>query len=460
MSKRKRSPHQPLWHMPNLDTEGAIGFYSTKLGTDRQTAAVVVKRHQDLYYGDPNSGRAPIVWDDVLKMWHGRKVHAIRERAGMRRTGDNPNSYRNRLRDILGNLSYFRSDLLAAIKTGLNVTDHQAEQIFVQGRQGKGRGFLLCDNDRPEATGTWRFHSAPLPDPTMYQAEKADSRRAHYLRIYQDMPRLKHRPGDFYDPAESEVIKFILEKNGSTDFAWGEKEYNRVRKCGTSSQDKNAVFIYDSSTCETLGVRTWRSEAKHQPEKRNCDADFELFDELIGANMALLKEMPVLNKKGTIRYLKACLKGEYDLEAFLEYLDNSLEEILAIIVPDRFEDETSEGYDGNKDFCYCGWDNYGGEDSNGNSRAKGSKWLPELKLNESKNELITAESAKAAKIEADKATPEEEKPWRGLHVTFTAEMLAQFEANDWSAPDGWTEEPLENTAPCFQEDHSWENDRS
>jgi hypothetical protein len=273
MNKLKRKAHQPLWWMPNLDTEGAIGFYSTELGLDRQKAANLVRRHQNLYWANPKRNRSPIVFDEEMQLWHGRKARTIRESAGLRRTGDDPNSHRNRLRDVLGTLSYFRSSLIETIKVGLAVDDDEAESIF---KQGRARRFLLCDNDRPEATKTWRFLGAPLPDPALFPAENSGSRRAYYLRLYQDMKRLKHRPGDYYDPEESEVLKFILEKNGRDftpgNFEWAESEYHRLCRYGTSPDDKNAVIIFDRDTFETLGIQTFRSEMSPEAKAAKIEA--------------------------------------------------------------------------------------------------------------------------------------------------------------------------------------------
>jgi hypothetical protein len=271
MSKRNLlSTHKPLEYMPNLSIQSEIiDFYSIALGRDRQKASRLVRAHQLMFLANPKRNRSPIIFDEELETWHGRRAGTIRESAGLRREGDNPNSYRNRLRDILGAHSYYRSSLIEAIKTGLSVDDSRAEKIFTQGRQS--RGFLLCDNKRPEPTKTWRFLGAPLPDRALFPAENSGTRRANYLRLYQDMPRLTHCPGERYDRAESEVLRFILEKNGMEltplgNLCWAEKEYNRVRDYGTSPEDKNAVFIYDKSTGETLGVRAFHSELS--PEAR------------------------------------------------------------------------------------------------------------------------------------------------------------------------------------------------
>jgi hypothetical protein len=117
------------------------------------------------------------------------------------------------------------------------------------------------------------------------------------MRLYGDMPRLQHVPGEDFDPEQSQVFKFMLERSGNTDLDWAQAEYYRVKVFGMSPDRPRAILIYDPKTCETLGKITWDREAKKakQSAKDNEDAapiDYELIEALLERYDDLLRNMP------------------------------------------------------------------------------------------------------------------------------------------------------------------------
>jgi len=102
-----------------------------------------------LYYTQPD--RARVVQDKLTRLWHGRKIKSLRESIGLKRNGTEPGTVRDILRNVLGEKSYFKDDLISQIAVARNCDEDEAhDKYFVQ---GKARKALLHDKE----TGTWRF---------------------------------------------------------------------------------------------------------------------------------------------------------------------------------------------------------------------------------------------------------------------------------------------------------------
>jgi hypothetical protein len=253
MKKRNYSARWRLERMPNLDsTPQMVEFYQSVLGCDSDAAYQRLKQDQALYHSEPTSERSPIVFDQTSRKWHGLRTKSQREAIGSKRAGSTKRTLRDILRDQLGTASYFRQQLIENFKQACGCDDKEAESKLKQARTKR-----IIVHDDP--TNTWRFHNAPAPNLDDYGLDSGESRRAHYVRLYGNMPRLKRRPGETYSPELSEVLPYILKQSGNADLLWAECEFNRVKRYGMHDLEKS-VFIYDDQTGETMGVLVARSE--------------------------------------------------------------------------------------------------------------------------------------------------------------------------------------------------------
>jgi hypothetical protein len=238
-------------YMPNYTSqEDIIDFFQKAICCDRKKASSLVFQEQNQYYTNPE--RARIYCDQLTNAWHGRKIKAGREMFGLRRKGDNPNSLRNKL-NALGDRSYTSTEIRAAIQ---NLTGCKESEIESKATQARIKKIIV----RCPVTNTWRRKGAPLPDPSEYGPGNGESKQAHYVRLYGQMPRLSHKPFADYSAKDSEVIAYILAQSGNTDLEWSEAEFNRVKRYGTSPDDKKAVMIYDGGDGKWLGVLTYTCE--------------------------------------------------------------------------------------------------------------------------------------------------------------------------------------------------------
>lgn len=255
--------------MSNLDsTPQMVEFYQDTLGCDNDAAYQRLQQDQTLYHSEPKSERSPIVFDKYSRKWHGRETKSLRESIGEKRASNTKLHLRDLLRNQLGTASYFRHQLIENIRQACKCDEPTAESRFVQARVKR-----IVIHDDP--TNTWRFLNAPAPNLDDYGPDSGESRKAQYVRLYGNMPRLKHRPGEKYSRELSKVLPYILEQSGNTDLLWAESEFNRAKRYGMNNLEKS-VLIYDDQTGETMGVLAARAEqaakddqiAKQQPENQ------------------------------------------------------------------------------------------------------------------------------------------------------------------------------------------------
>jgi hypothetical protein len=133
----------------------------------------------------------------------------------------------------------------------------------------------------------WAFDDASKLEDLEPDLENG-SKHAERLKLYGDMPRRKHKPGDKYSAEASEVLQYIGQRSGETDFAKLAAEYNNIprawinSKTGERDSDRNiarANMIYDRATGETMGPLTYREELK-QPDDVCDDAPRKVVEEV------------------------------------------------------------------------------------------------------------------------------------------------------------------------------------
>ncbi len=124
--------------------------------------------------------------------------------------------------------------------------------------------------DRVTKRWHWAFDDAPKLEDVEPDLENG-SKYSERLKLFGTMPRLKHKPGDVYSAEASEVLQYICQQSGETDFAKLGAEYNQMPKAwidstagkrDLDSKIARANLIYDRATGETMGPLTYREELK------------------------------------------------------------------------------------------------------------------------------------------------------------------------------------------------------
>jgi len=214
---------------------------------DRRRAASLFFQDQNEYRKNPSTSR--IQYDKETDTWRGREVYLPREKFGLRRDGDDPNSLRNKLIPNIGILYLSGAEIRALFVSLFGETD--AENKFNQARNPK-RNMLKFD----KKTRLWHWWTTQPPDQKDFGPDTAcTKKRAEYIRVYGSMPRgKKNKPGDKYVAEDSQVLKWMGEQSGSTDLKWLEAERDRAFKAG--------ALKFDKDTGETVGILTYQAEQK------------------------------------------------------------------------------------------------------------------------------------------------------------------------------------------------------
>jgi len=280
-----------------------LDHYERALRCDRQRAAFLLNQDQVEHFNDRTGSR--IQYDQLTDTWRGRKTYLPREKFGLPRKGSNPDSLRNRLVAKIGEKYLTGSEIRSLFENLYG--DTKADSKFMQARV---KGILKYD----ETTGRWYLWTTPPPNPKDFGAGSGDSQQAEYVRLYGSMPGLKHKPGERYSAEESQVLKWMGQKCGSTDLKFLEQQYHNVCRFGTSPDNPKAVFIHDKDTRETFGILTYTAEVKAKPEAEPevTDGDSKkLTDKVLLAN---LKDDPELLEE----YFDEPLTEHKCIEIFME----------------------------------------------------------------------------------------------------------------------------------------------
>jgi hypothetical protein len=165
--------------------------------------------------------------------------------------------------------SYTSDELKALIARGF-----PDRNIETQYKRAVAKDSNMMKWDKAVKRWVWAFD----PEPKFKDLELSTddgSKYAERLRLYGLMPRLKHKPGDKYVAAESEVLKFMSQQSGVTDFSELSAEYNRIPRAwidsdkderDSDSKIARANLIHDRATGETMGLLTYREELKSKAE--------------------------------------------------------------------------------------------------------------------------------------------------------------------------------------------------
>ncbi len=226
-----------------------IEHYMTALACDSKQAAGIFHQDCNHYRRAPEESR--IQYDQTTDTWRGREVGLPGAMFGIRRRNDNPASLRNAIEDAIGNRYLGREALLA-----LAVSLFGAEKAESKLKQARSKKFIRFTHP------LWHFWTTPPPPSEVIEAETAALNCSKYAQLYGAMPRLKHRPGDAYRPEDSQVLQWMSEKSGSTDFQWLEKELRRARQAGAIKFDN------DIESRDSFGILTWQAEQEKLPKAK------------------------------------------------------------------------------------------------------------------------------------------------------------------------------------------------
>jgi hypothetical protein len=110
----------------------------------------------------------------------------------------------------------------------------------------------------------WGGHLAQPPSVDDYDFTQGDGARARYLRDYGAMPECVHKPelDEKFNPANSDVLKFLMERSGKDSMEWLQAEFHRICRWGTRMDQPNAVFVYNPEKRTWHGRLTYTAEAK------------------------------------------------------------------------------------------------------------------------------------------------------------------------------------------------------
>jgi hypothetical protein len=254
-----RESHQIIWLKAYKSGDPRIlEHYQRALKCDPQKAAYLFHQDQVAYYNDPTGSR--IQYDKETDTWRGRKVGLPREKFGLRRNGDNPDSLRNTLIKEIGEKYLTGTEVRAKIETLYGEAKVKSKLT-----QAHNKGILKY------ASGYYYLWTTPPPNPETFGPETGDSKRAEYVRLYGSMPRgLKHKPGEEYARESSQVLKWMGERSGNTDLAALELELTKARRYG--------AVKFDDRTGETIGILTYRAE-QTAAEAKQADPSAEVSQE-------------------------------------------------------------------------------------------------------------------------------------------------------------------------------------
>ena len=258
MNRKSKKGMPPLLYMPSMADEDCIGWLADKFYKgDRHSAAAFfyILKHE-FYNAKGDTSKCRICFDHKSQMWHGRKAAPKRQSLGLPREGRTPGlDLRDKLEPVLGTGHYGKAELLARIQAGLNCSDSEALSKFKQAHYKK-----IIKYDEPSAT--WRYckNLVPLSQTPGFVPDEASSpvRLDHYRKIYGDMPRLRHKVGEEYDPATSQVLAYICEVSGNSDLEWAESEFARIRRY-------NGRVMFHDTTGEWIGRNVYDLENSEKP---------------------------------------------------------------------------------------------------------------------------------------------------------------------------------------------------
>jgi hypothetical protein len=243
--KAKSAIRPRIENMPSYGLqEQIVDYWQYAFACDRQKASQLAYQDQQIYYKDPTRSR--MVFDSVTAMWKGRWTQVLGPSIGTIRTSYLKKHGKGVLYvklQALGDLYYFQSELIAAIKVIFKCDDEEAKSKFKMARDPR-RGFLRFD----DVTQTWRLNKTPLPDPANFGPGSGERRKDEQIRKYGSMPHCKHKPFAEFDPAKSEVLQFIHSRNEGNSDEWVLAEYRRAMMSG--------AIVFDKDTGLTAGCLT------------------------------------------------------------------------------------------------------------------------------------------------------------------------------------------------------------